>query len=289
VQKVRIPAALVGLTEAQARAQLNDLGLDPRVVGRFSASVQPGIVISTNPPPGREVEKGSTVTVFVSRGQQLIAVENVVGKSFDEAKTILESQGFVVNDPQTVESDTVPKGDVIAQSPNAGEQRAAKTPITLQVSSGPAPVTVPSVIGRSEDAARAALADRRLVVGTVTEEPSNTRPAGTVIASDPAGGEQVAVGSKVNLTVSSGPEKVAVPDETNRDVADASADLSDKGFTPKVVETPTDDPDLDGKVKSQDPPGGSPQPLGTTVTLTVYKLSSPPPESTAGSTTGTTT
>jgi serine/threonine protein kinase/transcription elongation GreA/GreB family factor len=73
-------------------------------------------VINSNPPEGSEVEKGSTVTLYVSRGEA--SVPNVVGKSVSDAKNDLEDAGF------DVEVNGPGDGTVTDQDPSAGEDLA---------------------------------------------------------------------------------------------------------------------------------------------------------------------
>ncbi len=68
----------------------------------------------------------------------------------------------------------------------------------------PVPVAVPDVVGQLQAAATAALTDAGLALGTVSLQSSPTVPAGHVISQDPAAGELVALGSTVDLVVSSG-------------------------------------------------------------------------------------
>lgn len=98
-----------------------------------------GRVLNSNPPPGTEVERGSTVTLIVSRGQ--VEVPNVVNQDIDAARSALEDLGLKVtvqNDP----SGTAPDGTVTAQSREAGTMVPPGTTITLTVSR-PAPTTAP--------------------------------------------------------------------------------------------------------------------------------------------------
>ena len=229
---------------------------------------------------GTSVEKGRTIDLIISRGVQLIAIKDVTQKPFAEAQQILVDQGFVVRQIP-VSSTTVPKGDVVEQSPQAGEQRAKGTTVTLSVSSGPAAVNVPSLVGLQVDAASAAIVDKGLVVGKVVEAFDPTRPIGEVISSDPPGGQPVQPGTTVNLVVSKGPQTASVPDERTKDVASAKADLIAKGFKVAITPVATSDPNLDGTVQDQDPQGNTDYPLGKVVTLFVYQL--------GGTTTDTTT
>lgn len=100
-----------------------------------------GRVLNSNPPPGTEVERGSTVTLIVSRGE--VDVPNVVGQSVEDATKTLEDAGLKVsaqNDP----AGTAPDGTVTEQSREPGSMVAPGTTITLTVSRPPAPTTEPT-------------------------------------------------------------------------------------------------------------------------------------------------
>ncbi|SKB06954.1 Stk1 family PASTA domain-containing Ser/Thr kinase [Aeromicrobium choanae] len=100
-----------------------------------------GRVLNSNPPPGTEVERGSTVTLIVSRGQ--VDVPNVVGQSVDAATKTLEDAGLKVsvqNDP----AGTAPDGTVTEQSREPGSMVSPGTTITITVSRPPAPTTEPT-------------------------------------------------------------------------------------------------------------------------------------------------
>ncbi|HXI31461.1 MAG TPA: PASTA domain-containing protein, partial [Vicinamibacterales bacterium] len=94
---------------------------------------------------------------------------------------------------------------VISQTPAAGAQVASGSAVALVVSSGPAPVTVPNVVGLTQAAASTAITGAGLTVGTITTASSATVPAGSVISQTPVAGGQIAPGGAVSLVVSSGP------------------------------------------------------------------------------------
>ncbi|WP_436794205.1 Stk1 family PASTA domain-containing Ser/Thr kinase [Actinospongicola halichondriae] len=99
-----------------------------------SPSVPAGTVIRTDPPANTSLEKGSTVTLFVSVGPEQVIVPDVTEKTEDTARTELETAGFTVN----VEDVTLVPGDpddgrVISQDP-AGSTRAEKgSTVTIRV------------------------------------------------------------------------------------------------------------------------------------------------------------
>jgi serine/threonine-protein kinase len=140
--------------------------------------------------------------------------------------------------------------------------------VTLLVSSGPAQVRVPDLVGESQTAAEAALTSAGLEVGTVSSRVSGQSP-GSVLAQSPRGGASLPSGSKVNLTVAQAPSEVVVPSVVGEDEARAAAALGAAGLTPKIVTARTSEPSQVGVVLKQRPSGGAHARKGATVTLTV--------------------
>ena len=99
-----------------------------------SASVPEGTVIRTDPPANTSLEKGSTVTIFVSVGPEQVIVPDVTEKTEDTARAELETAGFevVVEDVPLVPGDP-DDGRVISQDP-AGSSRADRgSTVTIRV------------------------------------------------------------------------------------------------------------------------------------------------------------
>ena len=88
----------------------------------FSDDVRSGRVVGTSPPAGTTLERGSQVTLNVSRGPEQVEVPDVTGQSEENARSALEGAGLRVGKVTREESDEAP-GTVIEQSPAAGEQR----------------------------------------------------------------------------------------------------------------------------------------------------------------------
>ena len=98
------------------------------------------------------------------------------------------------------------------------------------------------------------------------------QPKDTVIDQQPKGGGSLARGGTVILYVSKVPKESTIPDVTSQDEASATAALEQSGFTVDVQEQDTTDPNQDGIVLSQDPPGNTRAKPGTTVTIVVGRL-----------------
>ncbi|GJL78480.1 MAG: hypothetical protein NPINA01_14690 [Nitrospinaceae bacterium] len=197
---------VVGLAQAAAETAIVNAGL---VVGTVttqgSPTVPAGDVISQNPIGGTSVDPGSVVDLVVSSGPTPVNVPNVVGLAQAAAETAIVNAGLVVGTVTQQSSATVPAGDVISQNPIGGTSVAPGSAVDLVVSTGPVPVNVPDVVGLAQAAAESAIVNAGLVVGTVTQQSSDTVPAGDVISQNPIGGTSVPSGSAVDLVVSSGP------------------------------------------------------------------------------------
>lgn len=199
-------------------------------------------------------------------GAARVAVTTVAGLDADAAQQQLERDGFVVTVLEQ-ESDRVPQGTAIGTRPAAGSEIAEGSAVTLLVSSGPTTVEVPLVLDQSKDSARAELLALDFEV-KVLEEASDTAEKGIVIAQDPSAGAQVAAGTKVTITVSTGQETVQVPNVRLESLTHATALLEDAGL---FVGTQTDRASTrtPGTILEQDPAAGSEVAKGSTVNLVV--------------------
>jgi eukaryotic-like serine/threonine-protein kinase len=128
-------------------------------------------------------------------------------------------------------------------------------------------VTVPNVVGKPVDQATAELEQLEFEV-TTSAEASATVPPDQVISQDPPATTEADKGSKVTLTVSSGPEPVEVPNVVGQTQTDASRTLTEAGFLVNAVPVEDDEAE-EGTVISQDPPAGQQIAKGSQVTINV--------------------
>jgi serine/threonine-protein kinase len=255
---VAVPS-LVGLTSKAATDRATAAGLSLRIVLR-NADDPKDTVIAQDPAPGSYTADGSELELVVSRGPPPVAVPEVVGKSVADATAALQAAGFLVQQ-ETPYDETVPAGDVIGTTPKAPATAPRDSTVKLLVSNGPAPVTVPDVAKQSYDQAAAALTGEGFTV-TRADVFDPTIPKDQVVGTSPAAGTAAPRGSQVTISVSKGPELVAVPSLVGKSLDAATAQLQGLGF---VVDTQSY---LPGRVvRATDPAAGTQVPKGTKVTL----------------------
>ncbi|MFH1542225.1 MAG: PASTA domain-containing protein [bacterium] len=99
-----------------------------------------------------------------------------------------------------------PEGTVIKQRPEAGRKVKAGRLITLLVSSGKRKIIMPDLVSRLEEQAQAVITAKGLVVGQTTIEAATGFMGGVVMNQSPLPGEEIDVGSEVNLIISASKE-----------------------------------------------------------------------------------
>jgi serine/threonine-protein kinase len=193
--KVAVPD-VVGKTRDQAVSALTAAGLKYKVVSVHSSKT-PDTVTGQFPHAGTKVTRGSDVQINVSSGPKPVTVPNVVGLTYDQASSTLQSQGFRVT-RVNVDSDQ-PKDQVVSQSPSGTAAPGAT--IELSVSKGPKQATVPDVTSQDEDSARSALQSAGFVVSVQRQDVGDPGLDGIVLSQSPTGGTKAAKGSTVTIVV----------------------------------------------------------------------------------------
>jgi serine/threonine-protein kinase len=195
-----------------------------------------------------------------------VKVPDVVGLDVDRATQELEDRGLEADIEQ--KKSPKPEGEVLKQDPEGGETLREGDSVTLTVSAGARQVDVPDVVGMTLEEAQTAIEDAKLKVGRVDRETSDEIPEGEVIDQAPVAETTVDAGSKVNLTVSSGPEAIAVPDVVGMTEEEAVATIQDAGLDVQINRGPSDEFE-EGIVASQDPAAGAEAGEGDTVVILV--------------------
>jgi serine/threonine-protein kinase len=268
--RVTVPY-VVGQTELVAAAKLKGVGLVAVASAEPSASVTSGLVIRQSPPLGARVSKGTRVSIVVSSGPGSAALPAVEGLTTAEALHNLRAAGFKPT-TRSQSSATIARGRVIGTDPPTGTETQLGSAVVVLVSSGPAQLRVPEVVGESQKGAEGSLANAGLVVGPITTVSSTSQPAGSVLSQSPSAGASVPAGSPVSLTVAQAPAEIPVPNVVGNNETQAAATLGGAGFVPKTATATTTEPTKVGVVLKQSPGAGQNARKGATVTLTIGKL-----------------
>jgi serine/threonine-protein kinase len=189
---------VAGRPERQAVRKLRKVGFEVDSETQTSSDVEPGLVIATEPEQGTQLARGETVTLLVSEGPDLVEVPSVLGQQQEDAEAAISEAGLLPN-VETEDSEE-PQGTVIAQDPGGGSVERGSE-VTITVSTGAAVVVVESVIGESQDGARATLRAQGLKVSVSKEDVTSEDEDGIVLEQSPSGGVRVSRGDTVTLVV----------------------------------------------------------------------------------------
>jgi len=202
----------------------------------------------------------------------------VEGYPQEAATTAIQEADLTLGAVTQTFDDSVPSGNVISQDPAGGAEAVSGSVVDLMVSRGVASGVVPDIVGELRSAAEADITAAGLVVGTVTEQYSQTVGKDRVIRQTPTAGTELAKGSPVNFVVSLGKEQgetSTVPNVVNTPVTSARAAITAAGFVVGVEATKYDDTVPAGWVMAQSPAGGAQSAPGTPVDLVVSKGRAP--------------
>lgn len=254
---------------ASATATLKQLGLEVDTKQVYSLTVPANRLTGTEPNHGTSVHKGSTVTIDVSQGPKPITLPVLAGLPQNAAIDAVTGMDAAVGSIDTQFDPDVPAGTVISATTKDGADVSQGGPsfegdtVNLLVSLG----AVPSVAGKSVDAATAALHGAGLVAAKGSLSYSSTVPDGVVISASPEKDGPVHKGDTILLRVSKGPAPVPVTKVSGKTISAATAALEADGF---VVTVDTNVPKaLWGVIliQSTDPAGGTSVKKGSTVTV----------------------
>ena len=199
---------------------------------------------------------------------ETVNVPDVKNLTQDEAERKLHDLGLELRVRERPHAD-IERGRVIRTEPGPNSSVPKGTEISLVVSSGKEITEVPDLTGKNTSEAAQLLKEAGLSLNNrVKEEPSDSVPEGQITEQSPAQGSQVSKGTKVTITVSTGPQEVRVPVVTGQDVEDARSNLESSGFT--VIVNKVDSTEPEGKVLSVSDEGSHLR-EGSEVTLTVSR------------------
>ncbi len=197
----------------------------------------------------------------------------MVGKTEDEAKSVLNESGLGIRVDSEEYSDDYEKGQIISQDPAAGSSVEKNTTVKVVVSKGAKALEMPDVIGKTESDAKTVVEDMGLTFSVVDHQYSSSVELGSVISTDPEAGTEVSKGDTVQVVISRGKQKATVPNLSNMTQDEASAALASAGLTLGTVETSEKYSTTveEGKVLSQSLSSGTEVDAGTKVDIVLSK------------------
>lgn len=210
---------------------------------------------------------------MLMNGGKQAQVPDVVGKTYEEARIMIEDAGFKVGERSTEYDDEVESGLVLRQTPGANSQAPEGSEIDLVISQGSEQVEVPDVLGMTESEARKEFSAKGFILDNIDVEESEDVEKGKIISQDPQPGTKANSGSMVSIVVSGGVEEQNVPDITGKDVEEARAIAEDAGFTIQQGRSEASDTVPEGSIILQDPKAGDKAKKGSII---YYRISTGP-------------
>ena len=198
----------VGQTVRTVQSDINNEGFQFEIVEEYNTDYKSGVVFSQTPVPPKEVKDNAKITLYVSKGTQIVTVPDIVGETYGNAVKALQELGLVVI-RETDNTNEFNGNTITKVEPDAGSSVESGTQVTIYVNT-PNRVNsqyVPNVVGMSLGKAKGALQANGLRVGGITEVPA-AEPAGTVLGQSIGAGARVSTGSYIALTVSAGNPEV---------------------------------------------------------------------------------
>jgi serine/threonine-protein kinase len=244
----------VGLSQSDAETLVRNAGLVPRVTTEHHNEVPAGRVASSDPAPGTEQLRGSEVDLLISSGRPLVPAIPA-GTDEGTARAALTAADLQPVDGSKPDfDDKAPPGTLLRTDPVAGTELNISAPVTLVLSAGPAPVTVPDVAGKSPEDAQNKLVVAGFALGPPRKTFDPKSPDGAVLGSAPAAGTTAPRGSEVSLQLAA---SLTVPDVRGQPTEDAARTLEKAGFTVTVGD-PAFDADFDADhIMRTDPAQGT--------------------------------
>ena len=200
-KEVAIPN-IVGVSKEDAQKQLQELKLNFEIEAEeFNSQYAQGYIISQDPPYSEKnnIKIGSTIKVKVSKGVEEAIVPKVIGMKREEAEKAI-TDAKLKYEVIEEESKKVEAGYVISQETEENIKVLAGDTVRIHVSTGVKKVSVPSVVGKSEDEAKKALTNLGLTANVSYEE-DTSKNNGIVLRQNTEAGTEVEEGTSVSIVV----------------------------------------------------------------------------------------
>ena len=208
---------------------------------KYDDNIAEGHIIDQDIKAGKKVKKGSNINISLSLGNGQFEVENFVG--LDISSVYKKVENYEVNlKEEYIYDEKVDIGKVIKQIPEAGKKLKPKDDLTLYISKGSEnntqTVTVPYLIGLSEEDAKAKIKKEGLSLGKISKVNSDTVKKGDVIEQTIPYGNEVAEKTPISIVVSNG-KKEETTKATTETTAPIVEDSSTENTSQVIEQTET--------------------------------------------------
>ncbi len=259
------------LTVKEASETLLALGFVPVPYAATKEGVGNDVVYSQEPPPSVLARNGDTITITYNPASTPVVVPLVRGLTVKEATALLAPLGLQLSIKEVRNDPKVPENQILSQDPKVDTQVRSGSAILVVVSGGLGQAKVPNVQGQVDSAAQQLLQESPYnFVVTLINESSATIEKGRVIRTEPAIGAETPAGSAITVYVSTGGNKISVPQTEGLTETEALSLLATSGLTPdiKYQDVPTNDLN-NGKVITQGTDAGTLVDPGFVIRLTI--------------------
>ena len=198
--EVNVPS-VVGMQLTSAKTMLEDANLRVNVAETFDPKVPVGSVVSQYPEAGSIVKEQRLVTIYISKGGEMVTMPDIRGLTLKIAQGKLGELGLKIGKVDEEFSDQ-PAETILSQNPKAASQVAKGSTIDIVISKGVNnKVKLADFRGNKLEAVTKQLESLKLKVGNITEVNDNNSANGTILGQNPAPGTEVDENSNIDFTI----------------------------------------------------------------------------------------
>ena len=207
---------VVGLTQEEALNKLNNDGfLNIEIKKLKTNEYDIGVIAEQEPEANSRLEPSGVITLQVADGRISDNVPNLAGQTLAFAQDELRDRGWTVT-IEEIESETIEIGRIVGTNPPSGTDYDLEESVIIQVSTGPAAIEIPSIIGQSPAIAAATLAGSGFMVAPTEDCPIDPEDPniGLVVSQTPEAGESVEAGTTITICIGVAIEPTPEPEPT---------------------------------------------------------------------------
>ena len=235
VQEIALPN-LIGMTEAEARKAVQDMGLKFEVKSETTDSSKPYGVLSQDPQSGMTVKQNSTVYVVLNVDSKATKLDSYVGMKLEEIESKVKELGLKI-EVDYVDDDSE-ENTILAQNPIAGSSITEGDTLYLSISNGKGAEEnlVPNVLGMNFEDAKKMLEEKGLIVKDAVYVASEETEKDRVLSQSLEANQTFENGDTIELNVSKGPEEKPEENEENPEEKPNEAQLEENKPEDKPAE-----------------------------------------------------